>query len=325
MSAVLRSERRGPRRPRAAVRPGEGSSPAAPVRARTRPGAAYGRRVPRPRATLLLLALLLAPFLPGAAQAASARPTSVAPVVDVTPDPERQLYAGSGGLVVPASSWRGPGSSRRETAACADCRWRVTRVCTTVESAVGGCRAIALHCPVDTVVVRIWLRRPGQDWTIVSLACLGDTPPRTVRDVGSQVRDRAVVALPPLRAGVQPVAGTLVRLPALFRTGQPARGIRDADISVLGLDVRLTSRVRWHWTYGDGSDEWTTSPGGTWPDTSVGHAYSSAGRFRASVRAVWRAEFTVEGLGPYPVPGPPLTQQGIVPVVVRGAHAHLVR
>lgn len=280
--------------------------------------------MPRSRTALLLLTLLVSPLLTVAAEPAAAQPSSLPPTVEVTPEPERELYVGTGGLVVPASSWRGPGSSRSEAASCGDCRWRVTELCTKVESAVGGCRGIALHCPVDTVIARIWLLRPGQDWSIVALVCLGDSPPTTVGDVGSQVRDRAVVALPPLRAGVQPASGALVRLPALFRTGQPAQGIRDADLSVLGLDVRLTSRVRWHWTYGDGTDEWTTSPGGTWPDTSVGHAYSASGRFLASVRAVWRAEFTVEGLGPFPVPGPPLTQQRTVPVVVRAAHAHLV-
>jgi hypothetical protein len=283
--------------------------------------------VNRPSAALLLLALVVSLTPSVAARAAAAAPpaSTVAPTVDVSPDPEHDLYVGTGGLVVPASRWRGPGSGRTEAASCLDCRWRVSRLCTKVENAVGGCRSIALGCPVDTVPVRIWLLRPGQDWAVVGRACQGETPPTTIGHVGSQVRERAVVALPPLRAGVQPAAGALVRVPALFRTGQPARGIRGADLSMLGLDVRLTSRVRWHWTYGDGTHEWTTSPGGTWPDTSVSHAYAAAGRRHASVRAVWRAEFTVEGLGPFPVPGPPLVQQQTVTVVVRTAHAHLVR
>lgn len=274
----------------------------------------------------MLLALVVSLTVPAASSAAvPARPSTVVPAVDVSPDPQHDLYVGTGGLVVPASRWRGSGENRTEAASCPDCRWRVSRLCTKVVSAVGGCRNIALRCPVDTIPVRIWLLRPGRDWAIVGRACQGGSPPTTVDHVGSRIRERAVVALPPLRAGVQPAAGALVRVPALFRTGQPARGIRGADLSVLGLDVRLTSRVRWHWTYGDGTDEWTTSPGGSWPDTSVSHAYAAAGRLRASVRAVWRAEFTVEGLGPFPVPGPPLVQQQAVTVVVRTAYAHLVR
>ncbi len=280
--------------------------------------------MPRPRAVLLLVAVLTAPLLSVSTPGPVAALPSVATGVDVSPDPENDLYVGTGGLVVPASHWRGADSNRREAASCDDCRWRVSRLCTTVANAVGGCRPIALHCPADTVPVQIWLLRPGQDWVPVGRTCQGDSPPTTVDHVGSRVRERAVVALPPLRAGVQPSSGALVRLPALFRTGQPAQGIRDAGLSVLGLDVRLTSRVRWHWTYGDGTEEWTTSPGGRWPVTSVGHSYLVPGRFQASVRAVWRAEFTVEGLGPFPVPGPLLTQEQTVAVVVRAAHAHLV-
>jgi hypothetical protein len=84
------------------------------------------------------------------------------------------------------------------------------------------------------------------------------------------------------------------------------------------------SRVRWHWVYGDGADEWTSQPGGAWPVTTVSHAYAHAGTLHATVQAVWRGEFTVEGLGPFAVPGAPLEQVGTVTVVVRPAHAHLV-
>jgi hypothetical protein len=172
--------------------------------------------------------------------------------------------------------------------------------------------------------VRIWLLRPGQNWEVVGRACQGDSPPVTLTDVGSRVRVRDRAALPPLRAAVQPAGGALVGLPALFRTGQPARGITGANLSVLGLDVRLTSRVRWHWAYGDGADEWTSQPGGAWPVATVSHTYTRAGTLRASVQAVWRGEFTVEGLGPFAVPGAPLAQGALVTVVVRPAHAHLV-
>jgi hypothetical protein len=242
----------------------------------------------------------------------------------VTPDPAHDLYVGTGGLVVPSSRWRGDPGSRRDTASCLDCQWRVSLLCTKAEAAAGNCRGLALGCPVGTVPVRIWLLRPGQTWADVGRACQGRTPPATVTDVGSTVRDRAVALLPPLRAGVQPARGSLVRIPTLFRSGQPAQGIQRANLSVLGLDVRLTSRVRWHWDYGDGADTWTASPGGVWPTATVSHVYLTAGRLVASVESVWRAEFTVEGLGPFAVPGAPLVQRATLGVLVRAAHAHLV-
>jgi hypothetical protein len=286
-----------------------------------------------------LLAVLLAAVLGSAPNAVAARSatvgaSSVAAVsvaasaspdaVVVSPDPAHDLYVGTGGLVVPASAWRDDAASRSSVASCADCQWRVSVLCTKAEAAAGRCRTIDVSCPVGTVPVRIWLLRPGQDWAVVGHACQGPHAPVTLAAVGSSVRDRAEAALPALHAAVQPAAGTLVRVPALFRTGQPARGIRRADLSVLGLDVRLTARVRWHWDYGDGTTAWTSLPGGSWPDTSVSHTYLVPGTLAASVRSVWRGQFTVEGLGPFAVPGAALTQQAGVTVVVRAAHAHLV-
>lgn len=253
------------------------------------------------------------------ASSSSARPAGVV----VSPDPAHDLYVGTGGLVVPARDWRS-GGGRAETAACGECRWRVSRLCTKDEAAAGGCPRIRTGCPIGTIPVRIWLLRPGQDWAVVGEACQGGTPPVTVADVGSAVRDRAEAALPPLRAAVQPAAGTLVGVPAVFTSGQPAAGIRGADLSVLGLAVSLDARARWHWSYGDGAQAWATVPGGRWPDLSVSHSYRRAGSLTVAVDAVWRGEFTVEGLGPFAVPGDPLVQNRTLPVVVREARAHLV-
>ena len=276
----------------------------------------------------ILLGTVVGELGPSSAAPSSVAPSSptaaVARGVVVSPDPAHDLYVGTGGLVVPAKDWRSDPGGRSEAAGCVDCVWRVSTLCTKAELAAGVCQRIVIGCPVGTQPVRIWLLRPGQDWAVVGMACQGPTPPRTLADVGSAVHDRAVTALPPLRAAVQPADGALVSLPALFRTGQPAAGIRGADLSVLGLDVRLDARVRWHWSWGDGTAQWTALPGGPWPDSSVSHTYRRAQRLIAVVSAVWRGEYVVEGLGPFAVPGPPLTQQESVPVIVRAAHAHLV-
>jgi hypothetical protein len=200
----------------------------------------------------------------------------------------------------------------------------VSVLCTKAEFAAGSCVRITLGCPVGEVPVRIWLLHPGSDWAVVGQACQGGSPPRTMQQVGSQVRDRATAALPPLRARAQPASGALVTLPVVFRTGQPAAGISGADLSVLGLDVRLDARVRWLWAYGDGSGGWTSSPGGVYPDLSVSHVYARPGTVVARVSAVWRGEYVVDGLGPFTVPGDPLQQDGTVTMVVRSAHARLV-
>jgi hypothetical protein len=280
---------------------------------------------------LAAVAVLAAGLATGAAPSSAAevpttaRPAAARPVagVAVSPDPAHDLYVGTGGLLVPSRSWRS-GGGRGEAAGCLGCEWRVSVLCTKAEFAAGTCVRIDVGCPVGEVPVRIWLRHPGGDWAVVGRACQGGDPPRTVAQVGAEVRDRAQAALPPLRARVQPAAGTLVTVPAVFRTGQPAAGIRGADLSVLGLDVRLNARVRWLWSYGDGSSGWTSRPGGVYPDVSVSHAYAHAGSVTAQVSAVWRGEYVVEGLGPFAVPGDPLVQSAAVTVVVRSAHARLV-
>ena len=123
---------------------------------------------------------------------------------------------------------------------------------------------------------------------------------------------------------MQPADGALVGVPAVFRTGQPAEGLTGADLSVLGLDVRLEARPRWWWSWGDGSGGWVASPGGRWPDLSVAHTYRVLGPQQVQVTAVWRGSYVVEGLGPFPVPGDPLTQDDVVTVDVREARALLV-
>jgi hypothetical protein len=281
----------------------------------------------RARATACAaLAVLLASSLGlGLAPAAGAPQAPVRPAaVVVSPDPQRDLYVGTGGLIVPASRWRGAASGRAEAAQCPECQWRVSVLCTKAEFAQGQCAAIHVGCPVGTTPVRIWLLRPGRDWDVVGEACQGDSPPVTVADVGRAVRDRAEAALPPLQAAVEPADGALVTVPAVFRTGQPAAGIRAADLSVLGLDVRLDARPRWLWAYGDGSRAWTSAPGGRWPDVSVSHVYRRATTTTAEVVAVWRGQYVVEGLGPFAVPGAPLQQRQSVQVVVRDARARLV-
>ncbi len=260
-----------------------------------------------------------------AASSAGAQAALPGAATDVTGDDANDLYRGTGGLVVPESSWQSDGPTRRDVAECLDCEWRITRLCTKEQQASGGCRRIDVGCPVGTIAVRVWLRHVGGDWMVVGRTCQGDEPPRTVTDVGTEVRAEAERLLPPLRARLQPSGAALVRLPVVGRTGQPAQGIRGADLSVLGVAVVLDARVRWRWDWAEGDPQWYADPGGRWPDTAVSHTYRTAGARSVSVTAAWRGEFTVEGLGPFAVPGGPLTQVATVAVDVREARAVLTR
>jgi hypothetical protein len=283
---------------------------------------AIGVSVPSRSATSAAASAPTASFATSAlgSPAATVLPSGVV----VSPDPAHDLYTGTGGLVIPARHWNGAPGDRSRVAACSDCQWRVSQLCTKADLSAGTCKLLYVGCPVGTTPVRIWLAHGDGPWEVVGETCQGPRPPQTLDQVGAQVHDLAEAALPPLRAAAQPADGVLVGLPAVFRTGQPATGIIGADLSVIGLDVSLDSRVRWHWVYGDGASVWTVKPGGAWPDTSVSHVYRRAATAVASVEAVWRAQYVVEGLGPFAVPGPLLSQSQQLTVVVRAAHAHLV-
>ena len=66
-------------------------------------------------------------------------------------------------------------------------------------------------------------------------------------------------------------------------------------------------------------------PGGPWPNMAISHSYAHSGAYPVSVSSTWEAWFTVDGLGPWPVGGPPVVQVASPPpVLVVEARAELV-
>lgn len=284
--------------------------------------ASAGRRrrhiPPLIRLAALALAALTCSTGPALVGATGAR------AVDVIGDDGSDIYTGTGGVVFPPGVWRGDETGRSDAASCDGCTWSITAFCTRADFDLGSCTASHLDCPADLIRVRVWLAQPLEPRRFVGAACIGGSPPPTRTEIGAAVREATSQALPELRADAQPADGALVGVPTVFRTGQPAGGLAGADLSVLGLDVRLDARPRWWWAWGDGGGSWTASPGGRWPDDSVSHTYRELGAQTVRVTAVWRGSYVVEGLGPFAVPGDPLTQDDLLIVDVREARALLV-
>lgn len=93
---------------------------------------------------------------------------------------------------------------------------------------------------------------------------------------------------------------TLITLPVFPRADFPNRGYEPGEIrstTLLGYDIRIRPKlVGYTYDFGDGKTVGPTlSPGGTWPDGAVKHAYASPGEFTFTVSAVYGAEFSVEG------------------------------
>jgi hypothetical protein len=130
--------------------------------------------------------------------------------------------------------------------------------------------------------------------------------------------------LPDASPSFQPVEGGLVNLPTIFAAGEP-ESIRTEPFDVLGFEVVVTATARWEWTFEPGTTQEFTKPGGAYPDDSVSYTYDGAGARDVSVTTYWTASFTVDGQGPFAVPGPEISKTaGPIAVPVREARSQLV-
>ena len=207
---------------------------------------------------------------------------------------------------------------------CEGCRWALVPMCKGGGLGNGACGPAARACPPGERRLEVFLRRPGEsEFSPVGLVCLSPSGPVTVSDVGERLHDVVVVEVPELRPSYQPEGSTLVSLPTLFASGQPAR-LDARRFELVGFAVVLEGRATWVWSFGDGEELVTREPGGRYPDRSVAHVYRRPGSFPVAVTAVWEGWFTVDGLGPFAVGGPPVSQTGLLQVEVEEARAVLV-
>lgn len=245
---------------------------------------------------------------------------------DVVSDPDDAAYVGSGGLLLPADSFTGSDADRSDAATCPECRWALVPMCRGDGQAGGvACGGAATSCPPGEFRRIVLLLRPSDtEWNEVGLVCLVAGEPTTIDDVADQLSDVVIEEVPPLQPTFQPRGGTLIGLPAVFATGQPAT-LGERRFNVVGFEIVLNGRASWAWQFGDGGTLTTDQPGGDWPDTTVSHSYRRAGGYPVSLSSTWEAWFTVDGLGPWPVGGDPVVQtDNSLTVSVVEARAELV-
>ncbi|HEX5016020.1 MAG TPA: PKD domain-containing protein [Actinomycetes bacterium] len=260
---------------------------------------------------------------------ASANPRGAEPCegadCDVVGDPDGAEYVGSGGLLLPADSFTGTAQDRSDAATCTGCQWALLPMCRTGQGGGVACGGAATSCPPGEFRRIVMLLRPGDtEWREVGLVCLVGGAPTTVDDVAQRLSDVVVEQVPDLNPSFQPRGGTLVGLPAVFDAGQP-RTLGGRRFTLVGFDIVLHGRATWMWTFGDGGSLVTDAPGGAWPNTDVSHTYSRSGEYAVGVVTEWEAWFTVDGMGPWPVGGEPVTQaSGPLALRVLEARAQLV-
>lgn len=245
-----------------------------------------------------------------------------ASAIDVIGDDAADAYAGSGGLLLPATV---DDRDRERAATCQDCQWRLVSPC--VANMTAGeqvyCQLAAVGCPRGAFRLRAWLREGAQaGWRDLGLVCVPSGGPVTVARVERELTERFERRLPETGIAATPPRGVLPYLPVVFDSGQPSV-VPATTHQILGREVVLDPHPTWHWEFGDGATMTTDVPGSRYPDLAVSHAYRSGGTMLVRVTTVWTARFTVDGLGPFTV-SDPVRQTAQMRIEVGQARAVLV-
>jgi hypothetical protein len=230
-----------------------------------------------------------------------------------------------GSLFIPSTGYRGNPAARQAAADCPDCLWRMAPDCgQTQADPLVLCENASRGCPLGEVRMRVDRWQPG-DWGFrpVASVCMGPRTPLTPAAAAPAVRDAFIELLPPPGPSFQPAAGGLVQVPTLFAAGQPG-AIGPVALDLGPYPIELEAKATWTWDFGDGVEQRFTLPGGGWPDTSVSHTYRSRGGRQVTVTTAWTGTYRLDGLGPFPVTGPPVTQRAALTVPVREARSQLV-
>ena len=257
------------------------------------------------------------PTILAAVLAALVSVTSPAAAVDIHGDDGADRFTGVGAIVLPTGGERG---HRQTAATCVGCRWRMTDPCAyaTDPGAEAACRTVEARCLDGGAMLRSFISRDGGvTWEYVGMHCIPESGPVTVASLGTQVQESFEREVPPGTIRTQPATGVLPNLPVIFDSGQPER-LEASEHVVVGMRVRLAPRATWEWDFGDGGTLTTTRSGSRYPDTSVSHVYRASGAHVVRLRTVWRAEYTVDGLGPIPVPEPVVQEETSVVAVGQG-------
>ena len=252
----------------------------APSRPRSR-----GRRVAAGAATAIILGVLTGAPSVGA--------------TEVIGDDERDVFIGSGSLILPEAIAR-PG--RESAAACPGCQWKATLTCDPVSPTA--CRGAARLCPNDHQWLKISLLRPGQSWQVIGSACFAPGGPISRSAFEYTLNEQVERAEPPLRPSHRPRSGVVTQLPVVFDSGQG-----DADRAwtwtIVGMPVRVQAQPVWSWQFVSGGPVVTaTHAGGAGSSDTVQHTYRTHGIHPVRVQATWSATYEVGGLGPLAVTQP---------------------
>jgi hypothetical protein len=239
------------------------------------------------------------------------QPGEMAQATEVIGDDERDMFVGSGSLLLP------PGISetgRNTAATCPGCRWRAVQTCDP--STPTACRGAARLCPHDALWLKIYLARPGEDWQVVGSDCFTAGGPVTRERAELELRQRVEESVPALRPTIRPPGGILVHLPVHVDSGQPP-GSHHWEWEIVGLSIQTEAMPAWWWRSGATDLGPTSSP-------STSFVYRMSGAESIEIATTWAARYWVSGIGPLSVAGQ-VRQASSIDITVGEGRAVLVR
>ncbi len=154
-------------------------------------------------------------------------------------------------------------------------------------------------CDRDGVPWELRASDEGTSWRVRIECRRTNSPSITPAAVATAFRR---IPLPTLRSVSQPATKTLVNFDTIFYVEAETF---DRTVRLLGQDVDLTiTPSRFRWSFGDGTDRVTTTPGHAYPAKTVTHRYERAHvTVEHQVEVTWTATWRVNG-GPWrDVPG----------------------
>lgn len=140
--------------------------------------------------------------------------------------------------------------------------------------------------------------------------------------VATFARDNIHVVIDAGQIDVQPAGGeVLINKPVYFEATAQSQAV---GATVLGRSVSVRAHpFAYTWDFGDGTILTTNSPGGSWPDGDVTHAYTRPTRVAPTVTTAWNVSVSFDGQEWIAVPGEGRTTASAAPFTVIEAQSVL--
>jgi hypothetical protein len=139
-----------------------------------------------------------------------------------------------------------------------------------------------------------------------------------LKQAQAEVRQRVEHAVPRGTPFCLPTNRPITQIPLRCSSGTDG-ATRSWTDELAGVSVTVTAQPRWTWDFGSGARYQTGNPGGAYPQTAVAHTYRTPGTRTVGLTTTWTGEYTVEGLGPFPLA--PIEQFQGIPVSIGQARA----